>query len=75
MKDSGALFLVGIISGLIFIEIYGFYSFFTERYQYIEDLKANRVWSFTTFYTILNILIVFYLVPKVVRNCITREKY
>lgn len=75
VKDSGALFLVGIISGLIFIEIYGFYFFFTERYQYIEDLTANRVWIFTTFYTILNILLVFCLVPKVVRNCITQDKY
>ncbi|HEL2068385.1 TPA: hypothetical protein TY884_002217, partial [Streptococcus suis] len=38
VKVSGALFLIGLISGLVFIEIYGIYLFFTERYLYIEDL-------------------------------------
>lgn len=43
VKVSGALFLLGLISGLVFIEIYGIYLFFTERYLYTEDLATNGV--------------------------------
>ncbi|MGQ7376434.1 DUF5966 family protein [Streptococcus suis] len=58
VKVSGTLFLIGLVSGLVFIEIYGIYLFFTERYLYTEDLVANGVWSFTTFYTGFNIVII-----------------
>ncbi|HEM4407887.1 TPA: hypothetical protein U1Y62_002120 [Streptococcus suis] len=68
VKVSGALFLIGLISGLIFIEIYGIYLFFTERYLYIEDLTANGVWSFTGFFIVFNILLVLGIVTKVVRS-------
>ncbi|MGZ7144783.1 DUF5966 family protein, partial [Streptococcus pyogenes] len=47
VKVSGALFLIGLISGLVFFEIYGIYLFFTERGLYTEDLATNGVWSFT----------------------------
>ena len=68
VKVSGALFLIGLISGLVFIEIYGIYLFFTERYLYTEDLATNGIWSFTVFYIAFNLLIVAGLVIKVVRN-------
>ncbi|MCB2907027.1 DUF5966 family protein [Streptococcus suis] len=68
VKVSGALFLIGLISGLVFIEIYGVYLFFTERYLYIEDLTANGVWSFTGFFIVFNILLVLGIVTKVVRS-------
>ncbi|HEM4048737.1 hypothetical protein HO484_02485 [Streptococcus suis] len=68
VKVSGALFFIGLISGLVFIEIYGIYLFFTERYLYIEDLTANGVWSFTGFFIVFNILLVLGIVTKVVRS-------
>ena len=52
VKVSGTLFLIGLISGLIFIEIYGIYLFFTEKYLYTEDLATNGIWSFTGFFII-----------------------
>lgn len=68
VKVSGVLFLIGLISGLVFIEIYGIYLFFTERYFYIEDLTTNGIWSFTGFYIVFNILLAFSIVTKVVRS-------
>ncbi|HEL2216301.1 TPA: hypothetical protein TZ806_000823 [Streptococcus suis] len=68
VKVSGALFLIGLISGLVFIEIYGIYLFFTERYFYTEDLATNGVWSFTTFYVCFNVLVIFGFVTKTVRR-------
>lgn len=68
VKVSGALFLIGIISGLVFIEIYGIYLFFTERYLYIEDLATNGIWSFTGFFIVFNILLALGIVTKVVRS-------
>ena len=68
MKVSGASFLIGIISSLVFIEIYRIYLFFTERYLYIEDLTANGVWSFTGFFIVFNILLALGIVTKVVRS-------
>ncbi len=68
VKVSGVLFLIGLISGLVFIEIYGIYLFFTERYFYIEDLTTNGIWSFTGFYIVFNILLAFGIVTKVVRS-------
>ena len=68
VKVSDALFLIGIISGLVFIEIYGIYIFFTERYLYIEDLATNGIWSFTGFFIVFNILLALGIVTKVVRS-------
>ncbi|HEM5301470.1 TPA: hypothetical protein U1366_002220 [Streptococcus suis] len=68
VKVSAALFLIGLISGLVFIEIYGIYLFFTERYLYSEDLATNGIWSFTGFFTVFNLLIIAVFVIKVVRS-------
>lgn len=68
VKVSGALFLIGLISGLVFIEIYGIYLFFTERHLYSEDLVANGIWSFTGFYIALNLFLVFSIMMKWWRN-------
>lgn len=68
VKVSGALFLVGLISGLIFIEVYGIYLFFTERHLYSEDLAANGIWSFTGLYIALNLFLVFSIMMKWWRN-------
>ncbi|HFI0152018.1 TPA: DUF5966 family protein, partial [Streptococcus suis] len=69
-----ALFLIGLISGLVFIEIYGIYLFFTERYLYTEDLVANGIWSFTGFFIIFNILLVLGLMTNLVKSRITEYK-
>ncbi|HFI0287527.1 TPA: DUF5966 family protein [Streptococcus suis] len=68
VKVSGALFLIGLISGLVFIEIYGIYLFFTERYLYTEDLATNGVWSFTGFYIALNLFLAISLSMRWWRN-------
>ena len=74
VKVSGALFLIGLISGLVFIEIYGIYLFFTERYLYTEDLATNGVWSFTGLFIIFNILLVLGLMTNLVKSRITEYK-
>ncbi|MCP1640306.1 hypothetical protein J2T50_002042 [Streptococcus gallinaceus] len=68
VKVSGALFLIGLISGLVFIEIYGIYLFFTERYLYTEDLATNGIWNFTGFFIIFNILLVLGLMTDIVKR-------
>ncbi|HGH8002758.1 TPA: DUF5966 family protein [Streptococcus agalactiae] len=68
VKVSGALFLIGLISGLVFIEIYGIYLFFTERHLYSEDLAANGIWSFTGFYIALNLFLAISLSMRWWRN-------
>lgn len=68
VKALGGLFLIGLIGGILFMEIYGIYLFFTERYLYVEDLVANGIWSFTSFYITFNILLVAGLVAKVVKS-------
>ncbi|MDQ8759837.1 DUF5966 family protein [Streptococcus ruminantium] len=68
VKVSGALFLIGLISGLVFIEIYGIYLFFTERYLYIEDLATNGIWSFTGFLIALNLFLVLSCIMKWWKN-------
>ena len=68
VKALGGLFLIGLIGGILFMEIYGIYHFFTERYLYVEDLAANGIWSFTSFYITFNILLVAGLVAKVVKS-------
>lgn len=68
VKVSGTLFLIGLISGLVFIEIYGIYLFFTERYLYSEDLATNGIWSFTGFFIVLNLFLVLSFIIKWWRN-------
>lgn len=74
VKVSGALFLIGIISGLVFIEIYGIYLFFTERYLYIEDFATNGIWSFTGIFIVFNILLVLGLMTNAVKSRIMEYK-
>lgn len=74
VKVSGALFLIGLISGLVFIEIYGLYLFFTERYLFTEDLAANGVWSFTGIFIVFNILLVLGLMTNAVKSRIMEYK-
>ena len=68
VKVSGALFLIGLINGLVFIEIYGIYLFFTERYLYTEDLATNGIWSFTGFFIALNLFLVFCINIELLKN-------
>ncbi|HEV7114782.1 TPA: hypothetical protein VZI19_001817 [Streptococcus pneumoniae] len=67
-KILGSLFVIGLLGLLAFMEIYGIYPFFTERYLYVEDLAANGILSFTTFYIGFNVLLIFGLVAKVIRS-------
>ncbi|MCB2863606.1 DUF5966 family protein [Streptococcus suis] len=67
VKVSAALFLIGLISGLVFIEIYGIYLFFTESYLYTEDLATNGIWSFTGFYIIFNNFLLFIITIKILK--------
>ena len=38
---ASGLFLIGFVSFLIFVEVYGIYLFFTETELYTEDLAQN----------------------------------
>lgn len=67
-KILGSLFVIGLLGLLAFMEIYGIYLFFTERYLYVEDLAANGILSVTTFYIGFNVLLIFGLVAKVIRS-------
>ncbi|WP_303972487.1 DUF5966 family protein [Streptococcus merionis] len=68
LKAVSGFFLIGMIGGLVFMEVYGIYLFFTERYLFTEDLATNGIWSFTGFYLVFNLLIVLGIVTKVIRN-------
>ncbi|WP_238597450.1 DUF5966 family protein, partial [Streptococcus suis] len=57
----------GLISGIIFIEIYGIYLFFTESYLYTEDLATNGIWSVTGFYIIFNNFLLFIITIKILK--------
>ncbi|EOB23268.1 hypothetical protein D061_04976 [Streptococcus pneumoniae 1488] len=52
---ASGLFLIGLISFLIFVEVYGIYLFFTETELYTEDLAQNGLFGFTTFFIIFNL--------------------
>ncbi|MEQ9810580.1 DUF5966 family protein [Streptococcus jiangjianxini] len=67
-KMLGSLFIIGLIGFLVFIEVYGIYLFFTERYLYVEDLATNGILSFTTFYIGFNVLFIFGIAVKVIRS-------
>ena len=51
---ASGLFLIGFVSFLIFVEVYGIYLFFTEAELYTEDLAQNGLLSFTTFFILFN---------------------
>ncbi|HET0714751.1 TPA: hypothetical protein VQK47_000276 [Streptococcus pneumoniae] len=67
-KILGSLFVIGLLGLLAFMEIYGIYLFFTERYLYVEDLAANGILSFTTFYIGFKVLLIFGIVAKVISS-------
>ena len=52
---ASGLFLIGFVSFLIFVEVYGIYLFFTETELYMEDLAQNGLFGFTTFFIIFNL--------------------
>ena len=52
---ASGLFLIGFVSFLIFVEVYGIYLFFTETELYTEDLAQNGLFGFTTFFIIFNL--------------------
>ena len=51
------IFLIGFVSFLIFVEVYGIYLFFTETELYTEDLAQNGLFGFTTFFIIFNLVL------------------
>ena len=52
---ASGLFLIGFVSFLIFVEVYGIYLFYTETELYTEDLAQNGLFGFTTFFIIFNL--------------------
>ena len=54
---ASGLFLIGFISFLIFVEVYGIYLLFTETELYTADLAQNGLFSFTTFFIICNLIL------------------
>ena len=52
---ASGLFLIGFVSFLIFVEVYGIYLLFTETELYTEDLAQNGLLGFTTFFIIFNL--------------------
>ena len=52
---ASGVFLIGFVSFLIFVEVYGIYLFFTETELYTEDLAQNGLFGFTTFFIIFNL--------------------
>ena len=55
---ASGLFLIGFVSFLIFVEVYGIYLLFTKTELYTEDLAQNGLFSFTTFFIIFNLVFV-----------------
>ena len=54
---ASGLFLIGFISFLIFVEVYGIYLLFTETELYTADLAQNGLFSFTTFFILFNLVL------------------
>lgn len=69
LKAISSFFLIGVIGGLAFLEVYGT---FTKRYLFTEDLATNGMWSFTSFYLVFNLLIVLGIVTKVIRSKVAK---
>ena len=63
---ASGLFLIGFISFLIFVEVYGIYLFFTEPIRYMEDLSQNGLISFTGFYAVFNLSLLLSGVLKII---------
>ncbi|HEL1169389.1 TPA: hypothetical protein TVK14_001319 [Streptococcus equi subsp. zooepidemicus] len=60
-KMLGSLFIIGLIGFLAFTEV-------CRVYLFVEDLAANGIWSFTSFYIGFNVLLIFGLAVKVIRS-------
>ena len=63
---ASGLFLIGFISFLIFVEVYGIYLFFTESNLYVEDLAQNGLISFTGFYVVFNLFLLIFVFLKII---------
>ena len=63
---ASRLFLIGFVSFLIFVEVYGNYLFFTESNLYVEDLAQNGLISFTGFYAVFNLALLVCGVLKII---------
>lgn len=63
---ASGLFLIGLISGLVFVEVYGAYLLFTEPNLYMEDLAQNGLISFTGFYAVFNLALLVCGVLKII---------
>ena len=63
---ASGLFLIGFVSFLIFVEVYGIYLFFTEPPLYMEDLSQNGLISFTGFYVVFNLTLLVCGVLKII---------
>ena len=52
------IFLIGFVSFLIFVEVYGIYLFFTEPSLYFDDIRQHGLTSFTAVYLFINLMLV-----------------
>ena len=52
------IFLIGFVSFLIFVEVYGIYLFFTEPSLYFDDIRQHGLTSFTAVYFFINLMLV-----------------
>ena len=55
---ASGLFLIGFVSFLIFVEVYGIYLFFTEPTLYFDDIRQHGLTSFTAVYLFINLMLV-----------------
>ena len=55
---ASGLFLIGFVSFLIFVEVYGIYLFFTEPNLYFDDIRQHSLTSFTSVYLFINLMLV-----------------
>ena len=54
---ASGLFLIGFISFLICVEVYGIYLLFTEPTLYFDDFRQHGLTSFTTVYLFINLML------------------
>ena len=55
---ASGLFLIGFVSFLIFVEVYGIYLFFTEPSLYFDDIRQHGLTSYTAVYLFINVMLV-----------------
>lgn len=55
---ASGLFLIGFVSFLIFVEVYGINLFFTEPSLYFDDIRQYGLTSFTAMYLFINLMLV-----------------